>query len=173
MENETDGEALSAVQHPDASEQEASSEVENTPNKRRRPNPSSAPLTPLEHLAIMDQSVEALSVIDKDACDPKALMDGLTRIKTKLQHVVNHVHEWKQPALQQDASNVMSSHYNPHTSTVVSGSATSLNTKKIQALSAGMRRYCDEKKLHDMIAYYERAGTPAQLKITINPKLFV
>ncbi|OWY52191.1 hypothetical protein AALT_g11815 [Alternaria alternata] len=112
--SEMNEEALTATVPPDASVHEASNEVDSVEDERRRPDAASAPLTPLEHIASIEQSIDALLASLNDPCVQKSLQGPIKRIDSKFRDFVHRVEKTDKTPVRRDARIVSSTQYDPH-----------------------------------------------------------
>jgi hypothetical protein len=158
-------EAQTRVAPPDASVQEASSEVESAPDEERRPAPASAPLTPLERVASIEQSIDVLWVSADDPCVRKSLQDSITRVGLKFEDLVGRVNRTDTTPVQQDAPIVPSIQCRPRKQTAAPARARKVTEETLNSLSQQLYKYRTEHrpmtKIERMTAELQRARVQA------------
>ncbi|KAI0570916.1 hypothetical protein Alg130_11057 [Pyrenophora tritici-repentis] len=84
-------EARSAAEPPDGSVQEASNRASSAKDERRRPDHLSAPLTPSELMAYIEQAIDDLLKTVEDPYVQESLRDSIARIESKFKHLFDQV----------------------------------------------------------------------------------
>ncbi|RYN48142.1 hypothetical protein AA0119_g13597, partial [Alternaria tenuissima] len=163
--SEMNEETLTATVPPDASVHEASNEVDSVEDERRRPDAASAPLTPLEHIASIEQSIDALLASVNDPCVQKSLQGPIKRIDLKHRDLLSRVQRTETTPVQQEARIVPSIQYPPYELAVSRGRARNMTAESIRSLTrqiyAFRTQHVPMTEIKHMTAELQRARVQA------------